>query len=362
MEYDQWSCIKCAHIDGREAVYVITEAGQSEFSVKTNPSVTKLLKLKHYPDVGPTYNYSPNDSKGISWYDSLGSIIIGIAHAKTSHNSIAHYYFDMLPYYWWGNTPEGYGHVHKFGEWVVTKEATETSCGEETRTCSKCGEMETKEIPMLNHTHAYTTTTQAATCTTTGLMTQTCACGDVITVTLEIIPHNYVNGTCTMCGESEEMTPTYCGTPQILTTNYKEVRLGNNMVLSWLAPNTPEKGVTYYIAIMKAGNETETYTEVTPDWISSTNYRIDESYLSEVGTYIITVYAKANGYSQSSASINIVVVDPVISIDLVPLILLVKDYEELLELIGNVYGDDSFDLKKFNAYYNYISLVYLTLL
>lgn len=36
---------------------------------------------------------------------------------------------------------------HKWGEWTVTKKATETEEGEETRICSVCGEKETRTIP-----------------------------------------------------------------------------------------------------------------------------------------------------------------------------------------------------------------------
>lgn len=38
---------------------------------------------------------------------------------------------------------------HSFGEWTVTKEATETAAGEEQRTCSICGTVETNVIPIL---------------------------------------------------------------------------------------------------------------------------------------------------------------------------------------------------------------------
>lgn len=40
-------------------------------------------------------------------------------------------------------------HVHLFGEWEVTKEATVVSTGEETRTCPGCGKTQTREIEKL---------------------------------------------------------------------------------------------------------------------------------------------------------------------------------------------------------------------
>ena len=45
-------------------------------------------------------------------------------------------------------------HTHKYGEWAVVKEATETEEGSKERVCS-CGEKETEAIAKLEHTHEY---------------------------------------------------------------------------------------------------------------------------------------------------------------------------------------------------------------
>ena len=45
--------------------------------------------------------------------------------------------------------------AHSFGEWTVTKEASTTEPGSKTRSCSVCGFEETREIPVLIHTHSY---------------------------------------------------------------------------------------------------------------------------------------------------------------------------------------------------------------
>ena len=42
---------------------------------------------------------------------------------------------------------------HTWGDWVETKAATETEEGVETRTCSVCGETETRAIPVIAHVH-----------------------------------------------------------------------------------------------------------------------------------------------------------------------------------------------------------------
>ena len=49
--------------------------------------------------------------------------------------------------------------------------------------------------------------TKAATCTETGTKTRTCTkCGKVETVTIQALGHNIVNGVCTRCGVNFEMT------------------------------------------------------------------------------------------------------------------------------------------------------------
>lgn len=46
-------------------------------------------------------------------------------------------------------------HVHTFGEWAVTKKATEREEGEKERTCSVCKYVESFIIPSLEHTHDF---------------------------------------------------------------------------------------------------------------------------------------------------------------------------------------------------------------
>ncbi len=421
-EFQKDACLKYCHKDGREAIYLITKDSQNRVSIESDYNATQLITLAGYPKAGPTFNYSPNDFSE--------DFITGLL-SKATANSVAHYYFDMLPYYWWGNAPSGYGHVHTFGDWSVTRQPTETAKGEQVRTCSACGARETLEIPMLNHTHAYVTTTQAATCTEQGWTKKACACGDVITEAIPTVPHDYVNGKCSMCGEkhpdhvlipedalaynghyykyisekmlwhdakayceslggylavittAEEnafitsMIPSnivigltdeehegiwkwvtneayayhnfrtgepnnlseedyvcvdlngtwndghadreywnfvcewgdpisdVCGTPTIVTANGVEVAQGNGLTLTWTAPSVPGSGHTYFIAIMEGGRESETYTEITSDWITATSYVIDPSFLSNIGTYVITLYAKAEGYKQADTSINV---------------------------------------------------------
>ena len=57
------------------------------------------------------------------------------------------------------------------------------------------------------HTWGEENITKAATCTETGTKTRTCTkCGKVETVTIQALGHNIVNGVCTRCGVNFEMT------------------------------------------------------------------------------------------------------------------------------------------------------------
>ncbi|MBR2047484.1 MAG: leucine-rich repeat protein [Oscillospiraceae bacterium] len=67
---------------------------------------------------------------------------------------------------------------HDFCEWYVITEATEDAEGEEQRDCSRCGESETRVIPVIDHVHDYTAEITDPTCTEGGYTTYTCDCGD----------------------------------------------------------------------------------------------------------------------------------------------------------------------------------------
>ena len=79
---------------------------------------------------------------------------------------------------------------HSFGEWKVIKEATITSTGTKTRTCSDCKKKETAVIEKIPHSHSYTEkVTTKATCSEKGLKTFTCSCGDSYTEEIPATGH-----------------------------------------------------------------------------------------------------------------------------------------------------------------------------
>ncbi|MDD5966669.1 MAG: hypothetical protein PUC28_07795 [Blautia sp.] len=98
--------------------------------------------------------------------------------------------------------------AHSFGDWSVTKEATCTEAGEESRTCSVCGTVETKEIPAKGHTVGKEwVTIKKATCTKEGKKVQKCTvCGEVVnTKIIKALGHEWETitkePTCTEAGE-----------------------------------------------------------------------------------------------------------------------------------------------------------------
>ena len=65
---------------------------------------------------------------------------------------------------------------HDWGKWVVTTPASETAPGTETSVCNRSkSHTQTREIPVLAHTHAYVSVVTPPTCTTQGYTTHTCS-------------------------------------------------------------------------------------------------------------------------------------------------------------------------------------------
>ena len=91
-------------------------------------------------------------------------------------------------------------HTHAFGAWTVTTPATCTTDGVETRSCA-CGETETRIIPATGHAFGAWTVTTPATCTTDGVETRSCACGETETQAIPATGHVDADhdGKCDVC-------------------------------------------------------------------------------------------------------------------------------------------------------------------
>lgn len=96
---------------------------------------------------------------------------------------------------------------HTFGDWVITKNATCVAEGSKKRTCTVCGVEEIETIAATGvHTYGEWQVTKQATCTADGIKTKTCTgCGATQSQSIAKLGHNYVNGTCTRCGEKQEL-------------------------------------------------------------------------------------------------------------------------------------------------------------
>ena len=100
---------------------------------------------------------------------------------------------------------------HSFGDWKITKAATCTAEGTQTRTCSVCKKVETQTIEALGHTEV-TDKAVAATCTKTGLTEgKHCSVCNAVIKAQEVIPakghtevvDKAVAATCTKTGLTE---------------------------------------------------------------------------------------------------------------------------------------------------------------
>ena len=107
---------------------------------------------------------------------------------------------------------------HTWSEWTTTKEPTCTEKGTKTRTCSKCGTTETKDIEALGHDFTGEPVIVDSTCSQTGTKTYTCKrtnCNETKVDVIEKKAHTYgepviIDATCTTDGTSTR-TCTVCG-------------------------------------------------------------------------------------------------------------------------------------------------------
>ncbi len=67
---------------------------------------------------------------------------------------------------------------HTYGEWVITKEATEDEEGLQEKECSVCGNKIEEKIEKLAHEHKYENVITNPTCTEQGYTSCVCKCGD----------------------------------------------------------------------------------------------------------------------------------------------------------------------------------------
>ena len=98
---------------------------------------------------------------------------------------------------------------HNFGDWIETKAPTCTEAGEETQTCSICGQTKTRTVDALGHDWKVIKDTEA-TCEEPGVKTEKCQrCGEEKTETTDALGHDWYtvsiqDATCTEPGVKTE--------------------------------------------------------------------------------------------------------------------------------------------------------------
>lgn len=187
--------------------------------------------------------------------------------------------------------------VHTYGDWVVTKEATETSTGERYHTCTVCGYKETGVIQKLDHVHVFASTwssdgtnhwhacacgektdvsshkfgswtvTKTETCSAEGSQESICTvCGHKETQSIEKLAHTPVTdygvaATCTVPGKTDGTHCAVCNT--VITAQETIPALGHQYAETVYPPSKTEGGYTYHFCVRCNDNYKDTFTDAT---------------------------------------------------------------------------------------------------
>ena len=175
---------------------------------------------------------------------------------------------------------------HSFGAYTYNNDATDLADGTETAICSVCGASDTRTAAgtKLEHIHSYTPYVSSyPTCTTEGVMTSTCECGDSYTEPINATGHSFgtytynndatyeADGTetaeCSVCGAKD--TRTAEGTKLVQETTEAVNRDDLQSYFDWMKENCSPYGLECMYA-------QEGFTETFPFvWdVSDTQYKV----------------------------------------------------------------------------------------
>lgn len=147
-------------------------------------------------------------------------------------------------------------HVHTFGEWAVTKEATESEEGERQRTCSACKYIEKETIAKLEHVHIFGSLTviKEATELEDGLGERTCSsCGYVEKVSIYALNHKHKFATEWTSDGTNHWHVAVCGHAAEISD--KEVHKWNEEIIN--AATCTEDGVKKLVCSVCERTKTE---------------------------------------------------------------------------------------------------------
>ena len=110
---------------------------------------------------------------------------------------------------------------HSYDDWQTTQEPTCAQEGQQQRSCSVCGAVETQSLAPLGH--AYLGEVTAPTCTEVGFTTYTCEhCADQYAADFaDPIGHHYVDGICQHCEAAQNEMGDVNGDGSVDTTDAK---------------------------------------------------------------------------------------------------------------------------------------------
>ena len=152
-------------------------------------------------------------------------------------------------------TKTGGTDVHTHSYTTTTVAATCTTNGSVTKTC-ECGDVVTEVIPATGHN--YVAEVGSASCTTGGTIKYTCSnCGDTYTETIEAKGHSYVDTVVAATCEAEGYTTHTCSVCGDSYTDSYVAALGHNYVDTVVAPTTTTQGYTKHTC----SNCGDTYTD-----------------------------------------------------------------------------------------------------
>lgn len=165
-------------------------------------------------------------------------------------------------------------HVHTFGEWVVTKEATESEEGERQRTCSACKYIEKETIAKLEHVHIFGSLTiiKEATELEDGLGERTCSsCGYVEEVPIYALNHIHKFSDKWTSDETEHWHIAICGHTEV---SDKDTHKWNEEIIK--AATCTEEGEKKLVCSVCDRTKTEvipaTGHSFATEWVSDATY------------------------------------------------------------------------------------------
>ena len=139
---------------------------------------------------------------------------------------------------------------HSYGEWIITKEPTETTKGTKQKQCSDCNDVVTEIIPEKNHKHNYVSNVVEPTCTEEGYTELKCDCGDSYIENITSAKgHSYSDWIIT-----KQPTETEKGTKQkecsrcgdIITESIPEKNHEHEYTKETVSPTCDKEGYTLY--------------------------------------------------------------------------------------------------------------------